>query len=79
MEKYVMHQGNIEYIPVAVPERGKQYLFVIEGKAANCKVSNDLNSERFSRTVLTIWTRSVSHYECEKTLPATYKTLNCWS
>lgn len=30
-----MGQGNIEYIPVAVPERVKQYLSVIEDKTAN--------------------------------------------
>lgn len=30
-----MGQGNIEYIPETVPERVKQYLSVIEDKAAN--------------------------------------------
>lgn len=45
MKIYVIDQGNVEYIVVAVPERVKQYLSVTEDKAAECKISDDLNYE----------------------------------
>lgn len=45
MKIYVMDQGIVEYVAVAVPERVKQYLSVTEDKVANCKLSKDLNRE----------------------------------
>lgn len=41
MKIYVIEQGNVEYIVVAVPERVKQYLSVTEDKAADGKLSGE--------------------------------------
>lgn len=45
MKIYVMDQGIVEYLAVAVPERVKQYLSVTEDKVAKCKFSENLNRE----------------------------------